>query len=175
MEPVKGSLLSDLPDKAKKILKDIHPHWSIASWAVRFAASLPLVDTVLSGMSERKQIKDNMAIFTNFSPIKDFELKALQKVVTCLLVLPQIQCTRCGYCLPQCSSKIPIPDFLQLINLKLKFGSTETLAEQMKSLQEKKSCLPCIRCHKCKQICPQQLPITSYMYSLDEFHRKWKK
>ncbi len=49
MEPVKGGLLSSVPTEAEKLLKKARPDQSIASWAVRFAASLPNVAMVLSG------------------------------------------------------------------------------------------------------------------------------
>ena len=46
MEPVKGGRLAKLPAEAEKLLRDIHPDWSPASWAIRFAASLPEVDII---------------------------------------------------------------------------------------------------------------------------------
>ena len=51
MEPVKGGTLAKIPAKAEKLLREVHPDWSPASWALRFAASLPGVQIVLSGMS----------------------------------------------------------------------------------------------------------------------------
>lgn len=48
MEPVKGGALAKIPKEAEKILKNAEPDMSIASWAIRYVASLPNVMMVLS-------------------------------------------------------------------------------------------------------------------------------
>ena len=49
MEPVKGGMLANPPESVVKILKEAEPDSSAASWAIRFAAGLEGVITVLSG------------------------------------------------------------------------------------------------------------------------------
>ena len=49
----------DLPDDAQKVLKAQQPDLSMASWAIRFAASHDNVMMVLSGMSNMEQMQDN--------------------------------------------------------------------------------------------------------------------
>ena len=61
MEPVKGGMLATPPESVVKVLKDAEPESSAASWAVRFAANLEGVITVLSGMSNVEQMKDNLS------------------------------------------------------------------------------------------------------------------
>lgn len=51
MEPVKGGTLASFSDDIEKIYKDYAPQKSIASWALRYVASLDGVMTILSGMS----------------------------------------------------------------------------------------------------------------------------
>ncbi|MBR0204346.1 MAG: aldo/keto reductase, partial [Synergistaceae bacterium] len=59
MEPVKGGSLATPPETVAKIFKDAEPDSSFASWAIRFAADLEGLITVLSGMSSIEQIIDN--------------------------------------------------------------------------------------------------------------------
>lgn len=60
MEPIKGGMLATPPESVEQILKEAEPNASAASWAVRFAADLEGIITVLSGMSNVEQMKDNL-------------------------------------------------------------------------------------------------------------------
>ena len=64
MEPVKGGMLATPPESVEKILKAAEPEASTASWAIRFAANLEGVITVLSGMSNIAQMEDNLSFIT---------------------------------------------------------------------------------------------------------------
>lgn len=61
MEPVKGGALAALPEKAGRLLEKLSPDASQASYAIRFAESLPEVEIVLSGMNTMEQLLDNLA------------------------------------------------------------------------------------------------------------------
>lgn len=69
MEPVKGGMLATPPEPVVKIFRKANPQASNASWAIRFAASLEGVITVLSGMSNLEQMEDNLSYMRNFAPL----------------------------------------------------------------------------------------------------------
>lgn len=60
MEPLKGGSLVKLPDAAVDVLQGVNVNASLPSWALRFAASLPGVLTVLSGMSTLEQVREKI-------------------------------------------------------------------------------------------------------------------
>ena len=79
MEPVKGGSLASAGKEIEAEMKRVHPDASIASWALRFAASLPGVATVLSGMSNEEQMEDNIKTFRNFVPLNEEEKAVIAK------------------------------------------------------------------------------------------------
>ena len=80
MEPVKGGMLAKVPEKTEALMKQEAPRMSPASWAIRFAAGLDGILTVLSGMSDLAQVEDNISYMKDFQPLNDRELKILKEV-----------------------------------------------------------------------------------------------
>lgn len=80
MEPVKGGMLAKVPAEAETLMKQAEPDASVASWAVRFAASLDGVLTVLSGMSTLEQVQDNISYMKDFKPLNEGEKKMLAEI-----------------------------------------------------------------------------------------------
>ena len=85
MEPVKGGMLANPPVPVQRILKGAEPDQSFASWAIRFAADLEGVITVLSGMSNVEQMQDNLSYMKNFTGLTAAEQKTLRAAQDCLL------------------------------------------------------------------------------------------
>lgn len=80
MEPVKGGMLATAPEAAGQLMKAEKPEASIASWALRYAAGLDGVLTVLSGMSTLEQVEDNVSSMKEFQPLSEKEREILQQV-----------------------------------------------------------------------------------------------
>lgn len=57
---------------------------SFVSWAIRYAASLDGIITVLSDMNNIKQMEDNLSYMKDFQPLTDAEQKVIKKVQTVL-------------------------------------------------------------------------------------------
>ena len=69
MEPVKGGVLARVPQSAAERMNGTAPDASPASWAVRYAAGKEGVLTVLSGMSDLAQMRDNVSAMKDFTPL----------------------------------------------------------------------------------------------------------
>ena len=168
MEPVKGGTLANVPEEAEQLLKGLDPEASIPSWAIRFAASLPNVMVVLSGMSSLEQMEDNLGYMENFTPLSEEEEKAVHKAADLINSQIAIPCTGCSYCTEGCPQQIPIPKYFSLYNEfkredMRKKGWTVTYA-QYDSLKSGSSAAgDCIGCGQCESMCPQHLPIIELM------------
>ena len=164
MEPVKGGKLADPPAEVKALMQAYAPQASFASWALRFAASLEGVLTVLSGMSNVEQMRDNLSFMTDFKPLNEEEREIIRQAQTILDRSAAIPCTGCGYCLEGCPKQIPIPAVFEALNLHLVSGQTkEGCGKYEQAVAEGGRAGDCIGCKKCEAVCPQQLPITEYL------------
>ena len=93
MEPVKGGRLANPPRDVATLLHDANPTASAASWAIRFAASLDGIITVLSGMSNRAQLQDNVSFMRDFKPLDAQERTVIQAAQVMLGKSAAIPCT----------------------------------------------------------------------------------
>jgi predicted aldo/keto reductase-like oxidoreductase len=159
MEPVKGGLLARLPAPAAKLLKETAPGVSPASWAIRFAASLEPVITVLSGMSDTEQLEDNLATMSGLRPLDERERSALGSAAR-IIAAAGIPCTACRYCVKECPQGIAIPGIFSAMNKYLIFGD---LAFAKNSYQWETrtggNAAQCLACGQCAAVCPQHISI----------------
>ena len=116
MEPVKGGTLAKLTPELEARFKAVRPEASVASWALRFVASLPGVMTVLSGMSSPEQMADNIKTITHFEPLTNAEKAVVEDVRRTIMSAEQIGCTACRYCTDGCPMNIAIPDVFRAVN-----------------------------------------------------------
>ena len=161
MEPVKGGTLASVPEKAETMLKNLDPQASIASWAVRFAASQPNVRMVLSGMSNLEQMENNTSFMQNFRPLNEMEMKTVHAVADVINSGITIPCTGCSYCTPGCPMNIAIPAYFSIYNQDEREGADHAAdrAAYAKIAETAGKASDCIACGQCEGICPQKLPI----------------
>lgn len=166
MEPVRGGALADLCPEANAILQKAAPGRSIASWAIRFAAGLPGVLCVLSGMSTPEQLEDNLSTMDAFTPLSDAEKEALDAALAEYRKARTIPCTGCRYCLP-CPMGVAIPDVFRLYNHKYAFShSAESLKNAVGDMEGGPAA--CVACGQCLDKCPQSIAIPTHMQEICE-------
>ncbi|MDR1972435.1 MAG: aldo/keto reductase [Treponema sp.] len=169
MEPVRGGALASLNEKAAGILKTARPRDSLASWAIRFAASLPKVMTVLSGMSTPEQMEDNLKTFNpSFTPLSDDERKILDQAARAYNASGTIPCTGCRYCM-DCPSGVDIPTVFRQYNHYQVSKKRDVFDNTYRYLPEREKAHHCISCGACVKLCPQGIDIPKFMKEIALF------
>jgi hypothetical protein len=159
MEPVKGGKLANPPQAVKDILQRANPNASFASWAVRYAASLPNVMMVLSGMSNMEQMQDNVSFMRHFQPLNDEEYRVIDEASQALKQYADIPCTACHYCTPGCLMGIHIPEIFAVMNVYKMYGNLTEARNEYRWRPGGNLASTCIQCGQCEGACPQHLPI----------------
>ncbi len=159
MEPIKGGTLANPHDDVRKLLKHYRPDLSPAAVALRFAASLDNVVTVLSGMSTMQQLEENLKTFSEFRELTAEEEKMYAEARDIFRELPLIPCTRCKYC-EDCPSEIEMWELFTRYNNYISFNNAEGLVKYVKERDEEKLPPACIKCYYCEGQCPQHIKIT---------------
>lgn len=172
MEPVKGGNLVNLPEAAAAELEALHGG-SPASYAIRFAASFPGVAMVLSGMSDMRQMRDNIGFMRNFTPLSEMEMTALEKVRDVFRGMRLISCTACRYCMAGCPVHIAIPDIFAAMNAKQLHHdwNADYYYTQVHTAPGRKAS-DCVKCGRCENVCPQHLPIRQLLMDVAEEFEK---
>jgi hypothetical protein len=114
------------------------------------------ITNIVVGMDSISQLHENTAkkIFT---PLTDKEKTALNKEAK---QLGNKFCRRCGYCLP-CTKNINIPVVFIYYLYFTRYKLQKWALDRYK--QMKRHATDCIKCKKCEQRCPYNLPICEMM------------
>lgn len=161
MEPVKGGSLATMTPDIQAKFKAANPDVSVSSWAVRFAASLDGIITVLSGMSDLQQMEDNTSYMEHFRPLNDSERAVIDEVVKILNSIPTIPCTACRYCVDGCPMQINIPAIFSAYNTYLVYGNLQGAKNSYKNaIKDHGMASSCVHCLQCEAQCPQKINIT---------------
>ncbi|MDE6260461.1 MAG: aldo/keto reductase [Oscillospiraceae bacterium] len=175
MEPVKGGTLAKVPEAAEKLFREHDPKMSAPSWAIRFAASLPNVMMVLSGMSSVEQMEDNLSYMEDFKPLTEEEKALCYQAADIINGQIAVPCTGCSYCTEGCPMRIAIPQYFSLYNEDMRedlaekgwtvnFTNYEILSGKFGKAKD------CIECGQCEGVCPQHLPIMEHLKAVSKHY-----
>lgn len=160
MEPLKGGVIINPNDEIKNEFNKFNPNKSIASFALRFCASLEHVKIVLSGMNKMEDLLDNCNTFENFEVLNDEESKFLENIALKLKESVAVPCSECGYCIDACPEMIPIPEYFTLYNLSKNQPESNIYRLYFDKLgDEKVPADECTYCGTCLDYCTQKIDI----------------
>ncbi|MGB9979306.1 aldo/keto reductase [Methanobacterium sp.] len=167
MEPLKGGLLAGkVPERTLKIWDKSPAKRSPADWALRWVLNHPEVTSVISGMGEEEQIKENLKVANETLPnsLTEDELKLYNEVKEVYEDLMAVDCTGCGYCMP-CPRGVDIPRCFEIYNHKYMFNegfrASFLYLGQLGGVMggDETHAGLCTDCGKCIKACPQKIDI----------------
>ncbi|MDR1914672.1 MAG: aldo/keto reductase [Clostridiales bacterium] len=160
MEPVRGGRLAALSQEDEKNLKALRSEESVAAWAFRWLQALPNVKMVLSGMSNMKQMVDNIKTFTVENPLSESETELIYEIASGMK--NSLPCTSCRYCCSECPQGLDIPMLLNIYN-QLRFSPNINIGMRVDAIPAEKRPAACIACGACSKLCPQNIDIPAAM------------
>lgn len=188
MEPLLGGRLSKVHDHIVARFKQREPGRSVASWAFRFAGTLPGVLTALSGMNYMEHLQDNLRTYSPLQPLTSEEQQFLSDTADLMMQYPSIPCNDCKYCMP-CPYGINIPAILLHYNKCVNEGNLPEssqaenyrearrafLVRYDRSVPRLRQASHCIGCNQCSVHCPQNIDIPKELRLVDSFVEKLKQ
>jgi predicted aldo/keto reductase-like oxidoreductase len=136
---------------------------SMVELALKWIWKYPEVSTVLSGMSEKQHVIDNIhyAEQEDKTDLLDADIGLIKEMKKVFRDKIKVTCTSCEYCLP-CSVGVNIPKVFSYYNNYFLFDSDHH-RKNVKSmynsqLTDDEKASNCIDCGECEKKCPQNLP-----------------
>ena len=163
MEPLRGGKLASLAPEDEEKLKELRPEEGIPAWAFRYLQSLPSVKVILSGMSNRQQMEENIQTFAEDKPLNAKELETIHSIADSMvkkIVLPR---TACHYCTSHCPQGLDIPGLLALYNEHCFTQGGFIAPMALSAIPAEKQPSACIGCRSCEAVCPQGIKISEAM------------
>lgn len=165
MEPLRGGRLANVPAEVAAML----PGEAVES-ALDFLWDMPEVNVVLSGMSERSQVEQNLryASRAHANMLTDAQRSAMTAAGDKMRELLSVPCTACNYC-SVCPQNIAIPELFALHNQRQLDSDARAAKAAYLALGER-SAAQCVGCGACSKQCPQNIDIPAQMEKLKKLY-----
>lgn len=168
MEPVRGGTLVEQGDDVRQMLLKADPEASNAQWAMRWVASHPAINVVLSGVSNIEQAEENANLFSPLVPLTDEQEQTVKNVVDTIMSRPHVPCTGCDYC-KACPMEIPISRIFRAANAYTRLGVTDWfVGHYFNATPEDNRATACINCQACASACPQGIDVPAQLAKCHE-------
>ena len=178
MEPLRGGKLVDLlPEKAKREIAEDPHGWTPAEWAFRWLWDQPEITCVLSGMNSVDMVEENCRIASEakeggYGPS---EKEFISKIKSYIIESTKVNCTGCRYCMP-CPKGVDIPAIFSCYNHMYSENKSSGRLEYFQTVGLRitpADASLCVKCGKCEQHCPQEIPIREKLVEADNALRPW--
>ncbi len=178
MEPLRGGKLVDLlPEKAKREIASDPHGWTPAEWAFRWLWDQPEITCVLSGMNSVDMVEENCRIASEakaggYGPA---EKEFISKIKSYIIESTKVNCTGCRYCMP-CPKGVDIPAIFSCYNHMYSENKGSGRLEYFQTVALRitpADASLCVKCGKCEQHCPQEIPIREKLVEADKALRPW--
>lgn len=169
MNPLAGGFIPKNEDRFAFICENERE--SVCEAALRYNASTPGINVVLSGMCNKEELHRNIKAMEK--PLS-YDINFRQSIIEKLDAMYDKLCTTCGYC-NVCPQKIRIPQLMASYNqFMLDHNNDDSLIDDMKSVQhlDIEASIPCIKCRKCEKKCTQHLDIVKRIEVINEVVQK---
>jgi len=162
MEPIAGGRLAITPPPGVQALwEETEVKRSPAEWALQWVWNHPEVSVALSGMSTMEHVVENVESAGRSGPgtLTEADLRLIDRVRQKYREYGFIGCTNCRYCTP-CPEGVAIPEIFEILNEYYARDRDEaTKAKYRELIAAEHRASRCVRCGRCEEFCPQQLPI----------------
>lgn len=163
MEPLRGGKLASLSPENEGKLKALRPEESVPAWAFRYLQSIPSVKVILSGMSNRQQMEENIQTFAEDKPLSEKEMETIYSIAEGMVKKIALPCTACHYCTSHCPQGLDIPGLLALYNEHCFTEGGFIAPMALSAIPAEKQPSACIGCRSCEDVCPQGIKISEAM------------
>ena len=172
MEPLRGGKLTDnIPDKIQEIWDHADEKRTPAQWALKWVWNHEGVSVVLSGMSNMRQLVENIDTAGKIAEINTMsarELDVIKKVKSAYEEMLKVNCTRCAYCMP-CPNGVDIPMNFNAYNDYFLFKNPErTIMLYNRMMGPEQRASNCAECGECEEKCPQGIEIMNELKKVHE-------
>ncbi|BDF59431.1 aldo/keto reductase [Christensenellaceae bacterium] len=165
MEPLRGGKLANPLKEVRELMERRGYTGTLSDLALRWVWAQSEVSVVLSGMSGREQVRQNLCSAQRAgAPLTRQETELIDEIREIYKKREGIPCTGCSYCMP-CPQGIDIPWIMDIYNDGVVYDYLSEPRRRYNFFGRPAS--KCIQCKKCEEKCPQGLPIAQWLREID--------